>query len=93
LSSKSPASYSLLPHSYILNQLRHFFVACSTAAPHHAHGAAARRRELDAAAFALRRPSSLLRLHKAAFPRRAPLAVSSVRFRRPNSSSSALFDY
>jgi hypothetical protein len=75
--------------------------AVSTAAPRHAAAAAthrARRRELEASASAsssalrlrLRRPSSPLLPHKAAFPRRAPLAVSSVRFHhRPNSSSSS----
>ncbi|CAL4936545.1 unnamed protein product [Urochloa decumbens] len=64
--------------------------AVTTASPRHAHAAAthrARRRELEAAASALRSPSPL-RPHKSAFPRRAPLAVSSVRFHRPNSSSS-----
>ncbi|KAG2534488.1 hypothetical protein PVAP13_9NG067086 [Panicum virgatum] len=57
----------------------------STAPPRHAHAAAthrARRRELEAAGSALRSPSPL-RPHKS-----ASLAVSSVRFHRPNSSSS-----
>ncbi|CAL4944949.1 unnamed protein product [Urochloa decumbens] len=68
--------------------------AVTTASPRHAHAAAthrARRRELEAAVSALRSPSPL-RPHKSAFPRRAPLAVSSVRFHRPNSSSSSSID-
>ncbi|CAN6291464.1 unnamed protein product [Urochloa humidicola] len=64
--------------------------AVSTASPRHGTNAAAthraRRRELEAAASTQRSPSPL-RPHKGAFPRRAPLAVSSVRFHRPNSSS------
>ncbi|TKV90733.1 hypothetical protein SEVIR_9G048100v4 [Setaria viridis] len=67
--------------------------ALSTAPPRHANAAThrARRRELEAAASALP-SSSPLRPHKAAFPRRAPLAVSSVRFHRPSSSSSSSID-
>ncbi|KAL6636734.1 hypothetical protein ACP70R_024306 [Stipagrostis hirtigluma subsp. patula] len=51
------------------------------AATHRAH-----RRELEASAAA----ASPLRPDKRAFPSRAPLAVSSVRFHRPNSSSSSI---
>ncbi|CAL4919604.1 unnamed protein product [Urochloa decumbens] len=68
--------------------------AVTTASPRHAHAAAthrARRRELEAAVSALRSPSPL-RPHKSAFPRRAPLAVSSVRFRLLDSSSSSSID-
>ncbi|GJN22974.1 hypothetical protein PR202_gb10585 [Eleusine coracana subsp. coracana] len=60
----------------------------SSSSSRHAATHRARRRELEASA--LPTSSSPLRPDKAAFPRRAPLAVSSLRFHRRNASSSSI---
>ncbi|KAL6893875.1 hypothetical protein ACP4OV_007973 [Aristida adscensionis] len=61
----------------------------SSSSSRHAATHRARRRELEASASASASSAAPLRPHKGAFPSRAPLAVSSVRFHRPTSNSSS----